>query len=229
MDDQFAPYVKLSQHDRPYDDLICIVRELDKKLTVHRSDTPGVVLKLEASHKLWKDSSYSILFTLERIQDGHDEPCIFVWSLTTDGFRPWGFVLLHHTADGGLEKIDICDKVLALETPDVLFIDGYHSHGGILRELPPAGSDIFMASLDEHYQKLLVPGERYELIWPGGEIALWDWGTIKEHAGQVLRPKPHRLVLPGGPRVSFTVEEGEMVYVWKRPVSPPPIEPLARV
>ncbi|KAJ5175097.1 uncharacterized protein N7482_000974 [Penicillium canariense] len=29
----------------------------------------------------------------------------------------------------------------------------------------------------------LVLGEKYELLWPGAEYALWDWGTLREHVG----------------------------------------------
>jgi hypothetical protein len=167
-----------------------------------------------------------MFFTIRRVQDGHDKPCIFLWDLVTDGFRPWGFILLHHTAHGGLEKIEV-RNVGVLVTPKVLLVNGYNH---FLWELPPAGSVTFKVSLPKSYRASLVPGDRYELIWPGVEIALWDWGTIREHLKRELKPKLPSLVLPGGPRVSFTVEQGEKPKsAWRRPVSPPPIEPSARV
>jgi hypothetical protein len=52
------------------------------------------------------------------------------------------------------------------------------------------------------------------LLWPGNEIAQWDWGTIKEHMNVELKSRSSegaqalpRLVLPGGAHTSFTVDE----------------------
>lgn len=59
-------------------------------------------------------------------------------------------------------------------------------------------------TLHERYQKLLEPNKGYSVLWRGGPIAFWDYGTIAEHAGQVLKPNEHPLWLPGGPFLSFT-------------------------
>lgn len=61
-----------------------------------------------------------------------------------------------------------------------MLINGWNHY---LWELPPGGEVSFRVNLTENYQRPPVPGERYRLTWPGGEIAMWDWRTISEHLG----------------------------------------------
>lgn len=61
---------------------------------------------LSSSGKFAKDGTQGIVVTLHRAHgDGHDQPCIFYWSGEQDGFESLGFLLLHHTSDGQLEKV----------------------------------------------------------------------------------------------------------------------------
>jgi hypothetical protein len=45
------------------------------------------------------------------------------------------------------------------------------------------------------------------LLWPGGQLALWEYGTIREQIGRELDNKPAPLFLPGGPHVTFCTYE----------------------
>ena len=150
---------------------------------------------------------------MKRAEDGHDNPCIFHWSPNIHGFGLIGFVLLHETADGEIEKVEIDHSGLVTlpeeKGPLVVGAGNY-----FLWELTPGNETTFVATLPERFQKVLVPSEKYHLVWPGNEIDQWDWGTISEHADQELKPrsayeksaKP-KLILPGGPSVSFQAEE----------------------
>jgi hypothetical protein len=73
-----------------------------------------------------------------------------------------------------------------------------------LWELGPKGSFTMMFSLPEKSQKILDTNETYTLLWPGANIALWEYGTVREHMGQELHDKDQHLLLPGGPHITFS-------------------------
>jgi hypothetical protein len=91
-----------------------------------------------------------------------------------------------------------------------MLINGWNHY---LWELPPGGEVSFRVNLTENYQRPPVPGERYQLTWPGGEIALWDWGTISEHLGNELKSQSAKesnlpkLVLPASTSAAFTARQ----------------------
>jgi hypothetical protein len=66
--------------------------------------------------------------------------------------------------------------------------------------------------LTSNYQQLLVPGERYELFWPGAEIDMWGWGTREDYTSKELKrnstrgeeEKLPRLLLPATKVAAFT-------------------------
>jgi hypothetical protein len=159
---------------------------------------------------------YYINFTIQRLQDAQEEPCIFQWSATTNGFSRACFVLLHRDADNSLEKIDISKP--SLFTPDFgeessVTLDGYNHHMMKLWEMKPGDIVNFQVSLSENYQKLLVPGEQYHLIWPGAEIDRWDWGTVEGHIWKELTAqsagdrKLPKLIIPACDGIVFTAKE----------------------
>lgn len=59
-----------------------------------------------------------------------------------------------------------------------------------------------------------VPGEKYELLWPGAEYTLWDWGTLREHIGRTvgLGTRVPRAIIPGGVCSSITVIQEAEVF-----------------
>ncbi|PVH79613.1 hypothetical protein DL98DRAFT_560718 [Cadophora sp. DSE1049] len=191
---RLAPYIDMSHDD------------LDP-------DAPQISLNISVDQRLSKTLPFQIKFTLKRAEDGHSNPCIFHWSPNIHGFGATGFVLLHETADGTIEKVEIDHtglvKLPEEKAPLVVGASNY-----FLWELAPGSETTFVVILPERFQKVLVPGEKYQLVWPGNEIDEWDWGTIPEHANQELKPrstdyysqKP-RLILPGGPSISFRAEE----------------------
>ena len=78
-----------------------------------------------------------------------------------------------------------------------------------MEQLDPGFSHSVLQTLPARYHKILQSGERYILLWPGGEIAEWDWGEGWERTGQELNgPSTSgvRLIVPGGPHISFTAE-----------------------
>ena len=159
-----------------------------------------------------------ILITLTRSHDGHGQPCIFYWSGSRDGFASDGFLLLHRTADNQLEKIEVSSHDgPRLQTPIKDEVSPWDHN---IRELAPGGSDRFYQKIPQRYRDALVPGERYELVWAGGEVCWWDWGTIKQHDGQARDSKPPPLIMPGGSSLSFIVIAEQPLPV--RQPSPPP-------
>ena len=155
-----------------------------------------------------------------RRDDTDPRSCIFYWSPYAPAVPAAQFILFRHTPDG-LERIEVGKGLW--EAPDMLSIARL---GQGLFELEPNGSSRYLLELGVQYRDALRPGERYELLWPGGESFLWDWGYIQGHLGVELRRREPCLFIPGC-HISFTVEEGERIIPSPEPLSPR--EPLSRV
>ncbi|CAM1501516.1 Fc.00g035000.m01.CDS01 [Cosmosporella sp. VM-42] len=183
-------------------------------------DTPQLSIELALGAKLTENSYCHVLVTIQR-RDSYNKPCIFSWS-QRDSYGVFaGFLLFRHT-EGGLLKIEIDDDLPRV--PDVSFlVDGWKR---ALLELAPGGRTRFMATMPKRYRKELVTGSRYELVWPGDEFGLWDWGTIEEHIGQDLSVKSSKIYLP---RAQATLEFGKFGRATERQGSPPPITPSERI
>lgn len=162
------------------------------------------------------ESPFGIEVVLRR-NDTDPRPCIFYWPPSVAA----RFVLLRHTSHD-LEIVEATNGWP--KPPDMLSIDGWRQR---LFELQPNGSYRYLESLDSSYERALKAGERYELLWPGGETLLWDWGNVEDHLDMELRRREPSLFIAGGPHVSFTVEEGERIFPSPEPLSPR--EPLFRV
>lgn len=172
--------------------------------------------------RLTEDSGCDILVTIRRTRDMHEEPCIFNWSGYNDGCGPLGYLLFRHT-ENGLRKIDIDMNSNLFDPPQMPFIvDGFRSTW----EVAPEDNVKFMPGLSKRYRKELKVGAKYELVWPGGEIAIWDWGTIKQHIGQELGIKSPKICLPAA---RVTLEFTEVGKEEERHDSPPPISPSERM
>lgn len=128
-------------------------------------------------------------------------PLIFEWCTATQGFEIPGLVLLRHTAVG-LESIAV-DHSEQLDTSrhGPVLINGWNQ---TLWELDTNGSFTLMSSLPGRYQELLKTDETYTLLWPGANLTLWEYGTMREHMGQELDDKDQPLLLPGGPHITFS-------------------------
>jgi hypothetical protein len=176
---------------------------------------------LELGTKLTEDSRCNVLVTFQRTRDSREEPCIFSWSESNDGYGPSGFLLFRHTANG-LRKIDIDDDTEAVSQTSSL-VDGWNRS---LWEVAAEGRVRLMATLPTRYRKELVAGAKYELVWPGSEVAIWDWGTQRQHMGQELGTKSSKICLPAA---RCTLEFDKFGIEGERQGSPPPISPSERM
>ncbi|KAF9888962.1 hypothetical protein FE257_008132 [Aspergillus nanangensis] len=211
MDDQIRPYVTVTGANRSL-------------------DTPYLQLDIQSTPRL--------LCTIRRLPahtDSDNRPCLFKWSPVGDGFVPGGFVLLCHVQSPGgsitPQKADIAPDPgynPSLVQSSSVKISPWASR---LWELKTGESVSFLTNLPEHWERQLRPGTTYELLWPGGTIGLWEWGTIKEHLGEVLRPCSefgrNLIVLPGGPRTILSVDNVPSLTVPK--VSAEPLTDANRV
>ncbi|KAE8398268.1 hypothetical protein BDV37DRAFT_291155 [Aspergillus pseudonomiae] len=167
----FGPYLRLAEQS-------------------HRSSTPAVSLELKAPETLYLESPFGIEVVLRR-DDTDPRSCIFYWSPYAPAVLAAQFILFRHTPDG-LERIEVGKGLW--EAPDMLSIARL---GQGLFELEPNGSSRYLLELGVQYRDALRPGERYELLWPGGESFLWDWGNIQGHLGVELRRREPCLFIPG--------------------------------
>ncbi|KFY31521.1 hypothetical protein V493_01029 [Pseudogymnoascus sp. VKM F-4281 (FW-2241)] len=183
MDQEIAPFLLFTENDYP-------------------PDTPHLRMELALKPDLTEDSDCNLNVTIQRTRDMHEEQCIFHWNGREDGCGPLGFLLFRHT-ENGLRKINIdMDSHLSkpLQTPFV--VDGFN----YTFEVAPEGNVGFLITLPKRYRKELKTGAKYELVWPGGEIAIWDWGTINQYLGHELGIKSPKICLPAA-RVTLEFTE----------------------
>jgi hypothetical protein len=192
-----------------------------------RPNTPKLSLSIELQcldgPTVAKENSNNVLiYHIHRdLNDGHEGPCTIYWSGSFEAFGSQGFVLLQHTADGQMENIEGLtetwrDEYLSRRS----FWDseqGFH-------ELMPGQTIWFGTGLERSWIEALIVGERYELVWPGGEIHWWGWGTIEESLDKHPDP-PTRAILPGPHRLSFDVVDRPKPPVYETPLPQWPVTP----
>lgn len=188
------------------------------QLTHPRPDTPKLTLSLElqalGGTKVVKQKSNSgLVFRIHRGNDGRDQPCSFYWSSFVDAWGYRGLVLLHHTADGQLERVSLPSEPWRARDSTKPRIS--RNSQGVF-ELKPGESTWAFAGIPESWLDTMVSGEKYELLWPGGEICWWGWGSIEENESRSRDDLP-RAVLSGTPRVSFTVVEEPPAPLYETP------------
>ncbi|KAH7380165.1 hypothetical protein BKA66DRAFT_442479 [Pyrenochaeta sp. MPI-SDFR-AT-0127] len=182
MEAKLTPHIKISQEDA-------------------RSDLPQPRLKLSASKNLSLTLPFTIHFAIEHEDALAGKTIIFEWSPHIHGFTESGFVLLHHV-NNNLEVVAVDHSGLVdISRHGPLLVNGWNQG---LWELGAEETVTFQTAVPARYQKLLKAGETYTLLWPGGEVALWEKGTVREHIGRELDDKPTPLILPGGPHLTFS-------------------------
>lgn len=150
---------------------------------------------------------YRIEFALCRAKkDGSDRPCIVRWSPAIDGFSPAGFVLLHEETAAGGFKTHAVDQTGFLEPPEEDSIAVDYGRDNFLWELAPGAEVRFAANLPARYYAALRDGEAYTLLYPGGEVAMWDYGTIQEHLGRAMKARHPTIMIPGEACISFNAQ-----------------------
>ncbi|KAL4746636.1 hypothetical protein BDW72DRAFT_210224 [Aspergillus terricola var. indicus] len=155
--------------------------------------TPRLTLSLTGWKKLsarianWPTNA--LAFTIKYEDDGLNKPCLFKWS-------PSDLILrLCPANDGKMKEAPVAEP-----------------QGSAPRHEPdspgpfsPAAETTLYGTPPERYGPLLDVGRQYEVLWAGGEIAQWAWGTKREHQsqGQFMPPGP-KITLPAGSRFRFT-------------------------
>ncbi|KAF2867147.1 hypothetical protein BDV95DRAFT_503446 [Massariosphaeria phaeospora] len=185
-------------------------RESDKMgVQTSESPMPRLEIHIQGIPKLSLTLPYQIELTITRSpDDGTSKPVIFRWGPHSQGFVRSGFQLLHHTANG-LEPLDIDHSMLVklAEQVETMIVNGWNH---FLWELSPGETTgKFITTLLARYQQLLVPGERYQIIWAETKITMWEWGTIRQHMNQQLKAKsedsgPSLVLRSSGPGITFT-------------------------
>jgi hypothetical protein len=178
---------------------------------------PCLSLEIKGSTTLSSTLPYPIDFTIIQ-SEKDDSPCIVRWSPETNCFTDSGLLLAHRDPETNiLEKIPV-DHTTGLvklpENADALEITEWSPN---LWELSPGTEITIRSTLPERYYTALANvsnREECELVWPGGEIALWKWGTIRENVGQKLKARPKLLLLGGSTahRILFTRKVEEVLW-----------------
>ncbi|OAQ67454.1 kinesin light [Purpureocillium lilacinum] len=182
----------------------------------NNSDVPRITVDVESSTSPPEVSTtlpFQVVVTLRRQPDSRDEPCIVKWNASRDGFSEGRFALFHET-DTGLQTVDIEVPSLTSSSPskeEPIQVTSTNQVMFDLLELQPSGSHTFRCTLPDDYQRRLVPGEKYRLQWPGGDITYWGWGSMSDKDGTYLEyqdPKsPRGLSLPASEGFTFTATE----------------------
>ncbi|KGO39836.1 hypothetical protein PEX1_003390 [Penicillium expansum] len=213
MDQQLLPLVKYSDKDRI-------------------TDTPHLSLTIRGDSSvdlLADDLIYNVVFTITRAADDpHTRPCIIHWNPIEDGCNQSGMILLYH-GEGSVEFREVDPE----ELPTKLLIPRQVTASDpYFRELVPGSRVFCKVPLPAAYLKNCGSEAAYLLLWPGGQIPLWDWGTLAEHSEHKLVPKSPPVILPGPSYESFATfnyESDPEYFEDPPPPSPRAISPSARV
>lgn len=192
--------------------------ECEDELMPISPGTPHLTLQMTGRAELSLTQSYRIEFAIRRSEnDGVDLPCVVDWSAYSEIVRPPGLVLLCHNAAGGFDPVpvDLPRNLTTSERDDGFVVKGWE---GSLCQLEPGAEEVRGVQLPECYYKAMRAGETYTLLYPGHEILMWDWGTLKELTGREIKKRapntttadgssPPNPVTPGGPAITFKAVE----------------------
>jgi hypothetical protein len=199
----------------------------------NRSGSPSLTLTLEAKRDLDIDveARYPITITITRdADDPQRQPCIFHWDPIEDGFSQPGIMLLrsNYPYTNKLQPLKVDPEQLrgkSLHPREVNTLDP------CFKQLSPGANVSWEVALPSVYFDSFQAGQFYDIFWSGGQIPLWDWGTLAEHSNRKLGPKSPAVVLPGGPKQSLAIaaEESDIEDVGPLSPSPEPILAPARI
>ena len=157
---------------------------------------------------------YFIHFNIRRLRQGNDDDnraMVFRFHPGQHVFDGAQLVLLHIT-EHGLERVEVpcLNQYMPESVSEILKSSNWYNVHELCSDdvTPERASD----TLTSNYQQLLVPGERYELFWPGAEIDMWGWGRREEYTTKELKcnsirgeeEKLPRLILPATKVGAFT-------------------------
>jgi hypothetical protein len=147
---------------------------------MYESRMPSIEIELTTSSPTPGELSLTLPFSLNiklhRAVDKSHEPCIFRWELTNALAQ--GDLLLFHETITGSHLIPINHPLC--NHNDVVTLGQWD---GDFIQLSPGGEIRFQDPLPRRYREKLQPGETYRLQWPGSEVSMWEWGSLKDHIG----------------------------------------------
>lgn len=173
----------------------------------------------------------SITITITRdADDPQRQPCIIHWDPIEDGFCQPGIMLFR-------SNLPYTTKLQPIQADlEQLRAKSFHprevnTSDPCFRQLNPGISVSWEVALPSVYFDLFQAGEFYNIFWSGGQIPLWDWGTLAEYSNRRLGPKSPAVVLSGGSRqlLAIAAEESDIDDVGSLPPSPEPISAPARM
>lgn len=158
--------------------------------------------------------------------DPQREPCIIHWDPVEDGFGQSGIMILHHESNE-IQPIQVEPGQLSAKQ---LHPRGVSASDPCFQQLTPGDTVSWEVVLPSIYLDSFIEDHLYEIFWPGGQIPLWNWGTLAEHNDQLV-PKFPAAVLPGGPHQSLEIIniESDIEDEIATGPSPRPLSPSARV
>ncbi|KAF2124929.1 hypothetical protein P153DRAFT_360575 [Dothidotthia symphoricarpi CBS 119687] len=119
---------------------------------------------------------------------GIEKPFVLKWGPYSNAFAQAQLVLLHIT-EYGPERVGVNPLQYAKPDKDTILVNGWNQFLWAL----PLGSEIKRrGKLTANYYRRLIPGEKYELLWLGAEISMWDWESMSDHVGQELESRQVR-------------------------------------
>jgi hypothetical protein len=193
-----------------------------------RASVPRLTLTLEGKSSLDPcfDTSYHLSITITRDEDDpQTQPCIIHWDPIEDVFGQLGIMLVRSngdfTEDLGPVLVDSNQlRAKPLHPREVSQSDP------CFKELYPGSSVSWELDLPPVYFDSLEEGGDYRIRWVGGQISLWDWGTLAQHSGRTLGPENPPVVLPGGPEQLLSVGFIEIDIEEEAPSLPPSPSPI---
>ncbi|OBR10413.1 Kinesin light [Colletotrichum higginsianum IMI 349063] len=200
MDHDISSFLRLGNHDIP-------------------PTTPRLFLEVKAPSQMSLTLPYKVQFVLRRAKrDGVNRPCVVRWNPSLEAFGPSGLIVLRHASekDDSFEQLAIEHDGLT-EPPEAEGRTLTDGQTDFWFTLAPGGEARLDALLPERYYRVLQADGRYTLLYPGAQLAVWDWGSGQngsgtetrqaaaedQGGGQKTRPA---LVVPGGARVSFATQ-----------------------
>ncbi|GFF25737.1 conserved hypothetical protein [Aspergillus udagawae] len=190
--------------------------------------TPRLTLTLEGKSYVdpYYDTSYSLIIRITRDEDDpHTQPCIIHWDPIEDAFGQPGIMLVrsNHDFTEDLGPVQVDSNQLRAKS---LHPRNVSQSDPCFKQLYPGTSVSWELDLPSVYFNSLKPEYDYKIRWIGGQISLWDWGTLAQHNGRMLGPKSPAVVLPGGPEQLLHINYVETDIEEEIPPLPPSPAPM---
>lgn len=232
MDPKYIPFVVFDERDVP-SVIPSGIKVQTSKLTCTRSQAPRLVLEpkgisstygpvIEADPPYMSVTlPYNIAFDIGRLRQNNDTDNTAI----VFRFHPWRHVfdgaqlILLHVTEHGLEKVEVppLNQYMS-EKDNVVLGERGRGYGDwyYFEQLDVDERTYERAThtLKSNYQQMLVPGEKYELFWPGAEIDMWGWGLRDDYMTKEVKCNSIRredeklppLILPATKIASFTAK-----------------------